>query len=453
MKKLLSMFLIAALLMGCLGTVCAEDGFKVENWDLPRTGETFVIYGWNDEFKTMLNDYYIKAIGGTYDSKDGTFILPNGDRIEYKQTPNENGEYQMNLDRSLMNGVHVDMFLLEADYALKYVDSSYTKPLADIGIEEAAMAANQYEYTIDVARDSAGVVKASSWQATPGLFLYRRSLAEKYLGVTTPEEMQEKVKDWDTFLETAREVDQSSEGQTKLIPSVGDVWQVVRDSRTSPWVDEDYNLIIDGQVEWYFNLAKTLREENLTAEAIPWSNAWNAGIGNDSIMGYFFSTWGIQFTMLDNCNGTKPGEGTYGDWAAVSGPQPYYWGGTWLAVSSGCTNDALARDIIEYFTINTDSMQDYCLKSYDYVNNVTAVQNIIDAGYSFDFLGGQDHYSLFQAATPLIDTSAMSPYDQNINIALDAEVNAYANGDIDYDTAIRQFKDTVIDLFPELTAD
>lgn len=452
MKKVLSILMIAMLIASMVNVAVAEEYYKVEEWDIPHTGNTFVIYGWNDEFQTMLANYYIKAINGI-DNKDGTFTLPNGDMIEYKKTPSENGEYQNKLDQALGNGEHIDMFLLEADYALKYVDSEYTKPLSNLGINDEALTANQYEYTIDVARNGDGVVKASSWQATPGLFLYRRSLAEKYLGVKTPEEMQEKVKDWDTFLETAREVNKNSTGQTKLIPSVGDVWQVVRDGRTSPWVDEELNLLIDDQVEWYFNLAKTLREENLTAEAVPWSNAWNTGIGNDSIMGYFFSTWGIQFTMLDNCNGTEPGEGTYGDWAAVDGPQHYYWGGTWVAAASTCTNDALARDIIEYFTINTDSMQDYCLRSHDYVNNVTAVQNIIDSGYSFDFLGGQDHYSLFQAVTPLIDTSAMSPYDQNINFALDTQVNAYANGDIDYDTAIRQFKDEVTDLFPEIMAD
>lgn len=452
MKRLLSILLVVALMASALSVAVAEESFRIEEWDIKPTGKTFVIYGWNDEFQTMLSEYYIKAIGG-FDNKDGTFILPNGDLIQYIKTPNENGEYQMNLDRSLMNGVHIDMFLLEADYALKYVDSEYTKPLSEIGISDEALTENQYEYTIDVARDGNGVIKASSWQATPGLFLYRRSLAEKYLGVTTPEEMQEKVKDWEAFLQTAREVNQNSASQTKLIPSVGDVWQVIRDSRTSPWVDEELCLNIDDQVTWYFELAKTLRAENLTAEAVPWSNAWNAGIGNDSVMGYFFSTWGIQFTMLDNCNGAQPGEGTYGDWAAVDGPQHYYWGGTWLAVADTCENDALARDIIEYFTINTDSMQDYCRRSYDYVNNVTAVQNIIDAGFSFDFLGGQDHYSLFQAVTPLIDTSAMSPYDQNINIELDAAVNAYANGDIDYETAIQQFKDNVADLYPEIMVD
>ncbi len=68
-------------------------------------------------------------------------------------------------------------------------------------------------------------------------------------------------------------------------------------------------------------------------------------------------------------------------------------------------------------------------------------------------MGGQDHYSLFQAVTPLIDISAMSAYDQNINSAMDEQVNNYATGEKDYETAIRDFKDAVVDLYPELTAD
>lgn len=449
MKKLISALM--ALLMVCsMCTPLLAEGYTTD-FDVPATGEKFVIYAWNDEFQGMLKNYYIPAVGGTV-AEDGAMTLPNGDVIEFVINPNDNGVYQQKLDAALGAGEHIDMFLIEADYALKYVDSDYTLPMSDIGIDEATMAAKQYPYTIDIARDSNGVVKGSSWQAAPGLFLYRRSLAEKYLGVKTPEEMQEKVKDWDTFLATAREVNAASEGATKLIPSNGDVWRVVRTVRSTPWVDEEYNLVIDDQVKWYFDFAKTMREENLTAMANPWSEAWNAGVGNDSVMGYFFSTWGIQWTMVGNSGGSKPGEGTYGDWAAVNGPQPYYWGGTWLTAAS-CTNKALAKDIIEYFTIETGSMQDYCLKSKDYVNNTEAVQNIIDAGFAFDFLGGQDHYSLFQAVTPLIDTSAMSAYDQNINICMDTEVNAYATGEKDYDAAIQSFKDAVVDMFPELTAD
>lgn len=47
----------------------------------------------------------------------------------------------------------------------------------------------------------------------------------------------------------------------------------------------------------------------------------------------------------------------------------------------------------------------------------------------------------------------MSPYDQNINIAMDEAVNAYATGEKDYDTAIQAFKDAVADLYPEITVE
>ena len=449
MKKLFAL-LLAVVMIGSVAIASAEEAFKVD-FDVPATGKTFTIYAWNDEFLGMLKNYYIPATGGTVE-EDGTVTFANGDKLEFVINPNDDGVYQAKLDQALANGEAIDMFLMEADYALKYVDSEYTRPIESVGITAEEMA-GQYEYTIQVATDSNGVVKGSSWQATPGLFMYRASLAEKYLGVTSPEEMQEKVKDWDSWLQTAREVNEKSEGATKLIPSNGDVWQVVRTVRQSPWVDDELNLVIDDQVKWYFDFAKTLREENLTANANPWSVPWNACMGDDSVMGLFFSTWGIQWTMVGNSKGTKPGEGTYGDWRAVKGPQPYYWGGTWLAVCSTCDNDPLAADIIRFFTINEDSMKYYCLGSKDYVNNDAAVKSIIDDGFSFDFLGGQDHYSLFREVLPLIDVSTMSAYDQNINTAMDQQVNAYATGEKDLDTALADFANAVVDLYPEINID
>ncbi len=447
MKKLVVM-LLAVLLVAVMASSVAES--FTTSFDVPATGEKFVIYAWNDEFLGMLKNYYIPAVGGTV-AEDGTVTFPNGDQLEFVINPNDDGNYQAKLDAALANGEHIDMFLMEADYALKYVDSDYTRPMESVGITAEDMK-GQYEYTVQVATDANGVIKGSSWQAAPGLFLYRASLAEKYLGVKTPEEMQEKVKDWDTFLATARELNEKSQGATKIVPSNGDIWQVVRTVRQSPWVDDELNLVIDDQVKWYFEFAKTLREENLTANANPWSEAWNASMGNDSVMGLFMSTWGIQWTMVGNSGGTAPGEGTYGDWRACAGPQSYYWGGTWLAVANTCTNDALAADIIRFFTINPDSMKYYCLGSKDYVNNDEAIKSIIDDGFAFDFLGGQDHYSLFREVLPSIDVSTMSAYDQNINTAMDTQVNAYATGEKDLDKAIADFKAAVVDLYPEITA-
>lgn len=462
LSLILALLMVLGAMAGCGSPAATPEGPKSPDASNPPPSgakSKFVIYAWNEEFKNMMTNYYNKDKGITTNS-DGTFTTKDGVTIEFVINPNDEGVYQQKLDQALQNGEQIDMFLIEADYAKKYVNSDYTLPLSEVGITDDMLTKNQYQYTIDVAKSEDGVVKGTSWQAAPGLFMYRRSLAEKYLGASEPDKVQPFVKDWDTFLGTARKVNQASGGATKMICSIEDLWQVIRTDRKSPWVVND-KFVVDKQVGWYMDYAKKMIDENLVLNAVPWSEGWNGGVGNDTVFGYFFSTWGIQWTMVGNSGGTKPGEGTYGDWAAIPGPQPYYWGGTWLTAATTCTNKALAKDIMEYFTINVDSMKKYCVGdgtetfpgSKDYVNNKTSIQQIIDSGYSFDFLGGQDHYSLFQQAASKIDTSAMTGYDQNINIFLNQQVQSYVRGEKDKNAAVGDLKKQVVDMFPELTAE
>ena len=51
MKKILSLVLALALLLGCASALA--EGFTTD-FDVPATGEKFVIYAWNDEFLGML---------------------------------------------------------------------------------------------------------------------------------------------------------------------------------------------------------------------------------------------------------------------------------------------------------------------------------------------------------------------------------------------------------------
>ena len=66
---------------------------------------------------------------------------------------NEGNAYQDALDQALLNQADakaddkVDMFLVEADYALKYVNSDYTVDVVnDLGVSEDSLS-NQYKYT------------------------------------------------------------------------------------------------------------------------------------------------------------------------------------------------------------------------------------------------------------------------------------------------------------------
>jgi len=455
-----------------------SDGGDTVEASLPSDGANFVINSWNDEFLGMVKNYYCDngefgydnggpvQTGATYDESSNTITFANGVTCaidsDYLIKPSDGGAYQTNLDQILSSSGDLgDMFLAEADYALKYINNdSATVALTEVGISESEFA-NQYEYTIQVGTSKTdGSIKGSSWQAAPGLFLYRPSLAESLLGVTDKEAMQEKVKDWDTFIATAQEVNTASNGEVKLVQGIQDVWQVFRTNRTTSWIDGT-TLAVTSEIEDFMDIAYQLTNDesgDLTVGVNQWTNGWNSCI-SDSVseasaktMGSFFSTWGIQWTMVSSCGGEEGEEGsTYGDWRAIEGPSAYYWGGTWIVVPPTCDNADIAKDIIEFFTINTESMQWYAQNSSDYCNNDIAITNIIDSGYSFDFLGGQDHYSLFQEQVKNIDVSLMTGYDQTINSAFIEAVNSYCYDGTSKEDAISSFKSAVADQISGIT--
>lgn len=128
------------------------------------------------EFQSRFNDYYpeVKEIA----ADKSTTTLNDGTIVKWTINPNENNNYQNKLDEALLaqdsaaEDDKIDIFLIEADYALKYVDSPYTLDVrADIGLTDDELA-GQYKYTQDIA-SADGVLKGVTWQATPDLFAYR----------------------------------------------------------------------------------------------------------------------------------------------------------------------------------------------------------------------------------------------------------------------------------------
>jgi hypothetical protein len=74
------------------------------------------------------------------------------------------------------------MFLIEADYATKYTASDYTLDVkGDIGLTDDDLS-QMYQYTKDIVTYN-GKLKAVSWQATPGLYAYRRDLPKTFLAM------------------------------------------------------------------------------------------------------------------------------------------------------------------------------------------------------------------------------------------------------------------------------
>lgn len=347
-----------------------------------------------------------------------------------------------------------DIMFVEADWALKYINDDSaetgTKALSDIGFSDADYG-DLYGYTVEIGKSSSGVQKGLSWQAAAGGFCYRTDLAETYLGVTTPDEMQALIGDWDSFVATAAKVSEASGGQTALTTTAAGAWQVFSAGRNTPWV-VDGKLTLDDSAKAYIDLAKQMYDNGYVIPGLgQWNNDWKAAGQTDSTMGYFVSTWGFGDTILTAAAGGEGGA-TYGKWNVVVGPQPFYWGGTWATVASRCNNPELAKEFISFFTTNVEGATAYANDKGEYVSNKAAMANVIPNYAGLGVLGGQNHFEVLNVVADGIDMAGgITPYDSTIKTAFNDAVTKYCQGE--YDSVDATIDGWVDDVATKLGAD
>ena len=98
--------------------------------------------------------------------------------------------YQFKLDEALREQKiakaddKVDLFLVDADFIDKYVESEYTMDVSKIGVKPYT---TEYFYTYQAATDDKGKLKGVSYEIAPSALIYRRSIAEDVLGTSDPD--------------------------------------------------------------------------------------------------------------------------------------------------------------------------------------------------------------------------------------------------------------------------
>lgn len=449
-------------------TKAGEETTKAEEKAaLPAdTGKTLKIYTWNDEFKDRLRAFYpnYDAEKSGYDATTGKVAgdkeyTKDGLEIVWVTTPNQDNAYQGKLDEDLKaqadSSDPIDLFLFEADYALKYVNTDYTMNVKDLGLTDEDLA-EQYQYTKDICTDSDGALKGVSWQATPGLFTYRRSIAKDVLGTDDPVEVQKAVADWDTFNKTAETA--KSKGYF-MLSGYDDSYRVFSNNVSAPWVNDNNEIVVDANIMKWVDQTKTFTEKGYNEKTSLWNDAWAKGMGPDGkVFGYFWSTWGFNFclngysleTPVDKGGKEEVGNGCYGDWAACEGPQSWYWGGTWIAACTGTDNANAVADIMKSLTCDADIMKAITEKTQDYTNNKTAMEQIGSSDFKSALLGGQNHIALFTSSAPKIDMSNVSKYDQGCTETFQAAFKDYFDGNVTKEQALENFYTKVLEKYPSL---
>ena len=427
MKKLLA--IMFAVLMIVSIAACTKPEKPVEQ------GKVFNIYAWNDEFKGFFEKYY---------------KVPEGVEVKWIINPSDNGVYQQKLDEALLNQENapadekIDLFLAEADYIGKYVDSDYTMDISKIGFKNAS---TMYDYTIKAASDTKGVCKGVSFQCCPAGVIYRKSIAKDVLGTDVPEEVQAAIDTWEKFDEVAAK---AKEKGYYMTASFAETFRAFSNNCTKPWVDDKGNLQFDDQITAWIDQTDKFIENGYTLTAGVWDKEkTDQMFATGKTMCFFGPAWYYNFCMTNAMDET---DGCAGDWCLVKGPQAYFWGGTWLLAANGSDNTEMLKDIFETFTVNTDVLKKMVNDDNQYVNNTDVVKEFAeDASYgNTKILDGQNDIAIFYELAKDIKWENHTNYDQLLNEGLQNKLQEFYTGSVDKDTAMKNFYQYIKETYPNI---
>lgn len=372
--------------------------------------KTLTIAVWNEEWKGFFEKYY---------------KVPDGVTVKWVSNPSDGGLYQQKLDGYLKNGKDddgnaIDLFLAEADYIKKYVNSDLTADLKALGIKTDDM----YSYTVDASTSSSGVLKAASYQATPAVVIYRRSIARDVLGTDDPAEVQEKLSTWDKFDDVAA---QAKEKGYYMTASGLETYRTFANNNTDKaFLSDDGTFQVPNFFDTWLVQAEKYAEKGYSLLTPMWDDEKNAQMGKDGkTMCFFGPSWYYNFCM-------GPGhDQAMGDWAVCKGPAEYFWGGTWMLIPESSDSKGLAADVIKAFTENDALLEQLVEIDTQYANKKPLMKKYCDdASYGNEFLGGQNDIAIMYPIAENIkwDNSLKTPYDQTFNETLPGEILKYLQG-------------------------
>ncbi|RNA66648.1 ABC transporter substrate-binding protein [Alteribacter keqinensis] len=436
MKKWLPLSLVGMLGLGvlsaCGGTEDAEGS---------SSSDKLTVWSFTDELEEPIE----------------VFEERHGVEVELTIIPIE--DYPTRLRPVLESGTGApDVFTGEMAFIKEWVEQDYWEDLSQEPYNVEEFKEDYVDYVFDLGRDSEGAVKALSWQTTPGGIFYRRSIAEEVLGTDDPAAIGERLSTMEGMFEVGEELKAAG---YRLFPDEGAVRWFSQGQDPQPWVNEDDELVMtEGRMN-HFDYAKELRDKDMTAFAPEWSPAWfaamdgpvnyNAGwdeVDEDAsseveVFSYALPTWGLHSVLKTNV------EETAGDWAVTNGPNPYFWGGTWLGIYSDSDNKDLAWEFVQMMTHEDEFLTEWALETGDVLSYLPVTEEI-KTEFSDDFLGGQNNYTFFLEEAQNIDPNVVTRYDQQIDTMFGNAVGEYVDGVKTKEEALEEFYNLVQNAYPHI---
>ncbi len=326
------------------------------------------------------------------------------------------------------NGAYPDLVAVSSGELETLAKAGLLQPVSDVGITEKDTA-QMYDFMkeMGMAEDT---LYGLTWQQTAVKFLYQRNLVQKFLDVEDGEGMQNAVGEWTSFYTAADAVAQKSNGKVKLLDTAEEMEDAIL-SATPAWYVEDTLHIPDVFMD-YMELYPELLNNQLT---------WGEEKAEDTVdklldgtvAGCFANAYFIRQTLQQA--GAKEG-----DWGICYGPQTYAEEAVMLAIPVGCSDPALAQELLKYLTCDQETMEQFALAKTVPVNHKEVMDRLVESEEGKDpLLKNQNIFREYTNAASRIPTEAPTEQDILMKELFLKEMESYFSGKRDIEQTLEHF--------------
>lgn len=481
MKKFLTLLVItlAALLVF---TACGNQAGETPSVAVDETKdyskEKLVIWSFTDELDTAGDIAHFEAL---FTAEGKPF---EGLEVEFVAVSIQDG-YMDKILPALESGNGPDIFTGELDHIKQFIEAGYYLDIesmmeADPDVDLAAEKADYKDYIWQSGIDPAnGKLSALSWQVTPGAIFYKVDMAAAVWGneagfpAQGSEGYNEAVTTWmnenkfntlDNLLVAQQDV-KAYNSNWRLFPDDQSVRHFAAGTNDPQmWIDADGKLNpakIQEQIP-YINLVKGMYGENiessLTANADEWSGPWFDAMDKDltdaegntwQVMAYSMPTWGLKYIIEPNMEKVdaegntldKPAENAdqatvdayeaaayKGNWGMASGPNSYFWGGTYLGINADTKLPEVSFSFLKSMLFDKERLVERQAADGDMYSVESVMAPAIASYDGRESLGGMNHLDVFNKEAAKINLTSVTTYDRGLNDLLGVHITNYKQG-------------------------
>lgn len=314
----------------------------VEPVDISEIGdETIYVYGWDGcGFDIMLN-----VFEGVYSDLAGQIeyveLYPEDEVEDDDENPWD--FYVAMIEDAMAGDTPPDIVLWPDDYVLTKVNSDEYVSLDTIGFD-TTLYDNAFPY-VKANGTVNGKLYAVTTSVNPGCFVYNKAMAIEVFGTDDATQIQEKVKDWATFIASAKTL---REKEYYMLSNL-DLEYTVFGGKTKPWVTDGVLALEDNATTYLSLLRQLYLSDVVDPDDYNWDMYGDIEYKEDCF-GFFadaeYITQNAQFKSHKN------------EYGICAGPQ-YFSNdyAPYMAVTTVRNNDKLVELLLETLVSNSNVME------------------------------------------------------------------------------------------------